>query len=299
MIVSASRRTDIPAFYSKWFANRVREGWCLVPNPFNKAQVSRVSLLPEDVDAFVFWTRNPRPLMPFLTQLDKRGLRYYFLFTLVGYPGIIDPGSPPLDFSVANFRHLAARIGPDRVIWRYDPILLSPRTGHEFHQENFRRIAVALRGATNRCIISFAKVYRKARKRLDAAIQGGPGHTDPNHPKTGELLRSLSRSARENGLQLNSCAAEEDLSPFGIYPGRCIDSRLISELFNTPVDPAKDPSQRPQCGCAPSKDIGAYDTCLFGCAYCYATSSLERAKLNHAAHDPSSPSLIPFLKSEA
>jgi hypothetical protein len=272
--------------------NRVRQGWCAVPNPFNRAQVSRVSLAPQDVDAFVFWTRNPRPLMPCLEELDGRGFRYLFLFTLIGYPGHIDPRSPRPEISIGNFHDLAARIGPDKMTWRYDPILLSDVTGVEFHEKNFRRIARVLRGATHRCVISFVKVYRKARKRLAEAVPGGLETFDPNHPRIAELLYSISAAAKEEGMRIFSCAGENDLSPFGISPSRCIDGEFIGKLFSIPITAGKDPAQRVECGCAASRDIGMYDTCLYGCAYCYATSSIEWAKANHLAHDPESPSLV-------
>jgi hypothetical protein len=263
-----------------------------VPNPFNREQVSRVSLLPEEVEAFVFWTRNPRPLMQSLDELDAMGCRYYFLFTLIGYPDRLHPGSPPLDSSIRNFRDLSARIGPRRVIWRYDPIVFSEHTGPAYHEDNFRLIASALNGHTGRCIISFMRPYRKVRARLVAAAPESLEPVDIKSSDVRGLLRSMSEIARENGMDLFSCASEEDLSRFGIHPSRCIDGELISKLFGMETAFAKDPCQRRECGCSASKDIGMYDTCLFGCAYCYATTSFERAKANHTRHDPRSPSLL-------
>ena len=292
MIVSVSRRTDIPAFYSQWFLNRIRRGWCLVPNPFNPNQVSRVTLSTAEVDAFVFWSRNPRPLMRYLDQLDDMGCRYYFLFTLIGYPDRIDPGSPPLSLSIRTFQELSARVGPQRVIWRYDPIVLSGLSGTGFHESNFGLLARELQGATGRCVISFVKPYRKARARMEAAAQGSAEPVDFGSPPIRGLLRAISEAARENGMEICSCASEQDLSAFGINPSKCIDADLISKLFAIEISAPKDPCQRKECGCAVSRDIGMYDTCLFGCSYCYATSSLERAKANYARHDPESPSLL-------
>ena len=293
MIVSASRRTDIPAFYSNWFLNRVRAGWCLVPNPFNLNQTSRVSLLAPDVDAFVFWSRNPRPLLKDLDELDAMGLRYYFLFTLVGYPRQIDPGAPPVGHSIGTFQELSARVGPRRTIWRYDPIVLSDLTGVGFHENNFRKLAAELRGAAARCVISFVQPYRKARARMEAAAAGCVDGIDFTSPRVCGLLGAISQIAAENRMQLFSCAMEQDFSAYGINPSRCIDAELISSLFGIETGAAKDPYQRKECGCAASRDIGIYDTCLFGCSYCYAASSFERAKANHARHDPDSPSLLP------
>ncbi len=293
MIVSASRRTDIPAFYAKWFLNRVRAGWCLVPNPFNPNQTSRVSLSAPEVDAIVFWSRNPRPLLKKLALLDDSGLRYYFLFTLVGYPRAIEPGAPPLEQSLRTFQELSAQVGPERTIWRYDPIVLSELSGVDFHENNFRKIASELRGAARRCVISFVQPYRKARARMEAAAPGCCDPIDFNRPRLRALLGAISQIAAENRMQLFSCAMEQDFSPFGITPSRCIDSRLISTLFDIRPTAAKDPCQRKECGCAASRDIGIYDTCLFGCTYCYATSSFQRAMENHSRHDPQNPSLIP------
>jgi hypothetical protein len=293
MIISASRRTDIPAFYSKWILNRIRMGWCLVPNPFNTNQVSRVVLSPREVDAFVFWTRNPRPLMKFLDELDDLGCRYYFLFTLIGYPDRIDPGAPPLDRSIRTFCELSARVGPQRVVWRYDPIVLSDLTGTGFHERNFRLVAQELKGATARCVISFVKPYRKARGRMEAAARGSTEPLDFGGTQISGLLSEISGCARDNRMEIFSCSSELDFSEaFGIKPSKCIDADLISELFGTRISPPKDPCQRKECGCAVSRDIGMYDTCLFGCSYCYATSSLERARANHGRHDPQSPGML-------
>ncbi len=292
MIISASRRTDIPAFYSKWFLNRVREKQCLVPNPFNKNQVSRVSLAPEDVDAFVFWTRNPRPMLSRLDELDALGYSYYFLYTLIGYPKRIDPGCPPMESVLETFLDLASRVGPDRVIWRYDPIILAGAADVAFHENRFRKIAETLNGLTRRCVVSFARTYRKAKKRVDDAIPGGIPAPDFADPALRGLLHFMASIAREQGIRMYNCAGEQDLTEFGIGPGKCIDGELIARLSGKPIAIVKDSSQRAECGCTVSKDIGMYDTCLFGCSYCYATSSLSRARSNFLRHDPGSPSLI-------
>ncbi len=292
MIVSVSRRTDIPALYSQWFMNRMRQGWCLVPNPFNPNQVSWVSLSTAEVDAFVFWSRNPRPLMRHLDELDDMGCRYYFLFTLIGYPDRIDPGSPRQDLSIRTFQELSARVGPERVIWRYDPIVLSSLSGTGFHESNFRLLARELKGATGRSVISFVEPYRKARARMEAAARGSADPVDFGSLPIRGLLSAISEAARENGMEIFSCASKQDLSEFGINPSKCIDAELISKLFSIEIDAPKDTRQRKECGCAASRDIGVYDTCLFGCSYCYATSSLERAKAEFARHDPGSPSLV-------
>ncbi|RLB32999.1 MAG: hypothetical protein DRH11_10100, partial [Deltaproteobacteria bacterium] len=166
MIISASRRTDIPAFYATWFLNRVRQGYCFVPNPFNFSQIAHISLKPEDVEVIAFWTRNPLPLLPYLKELDERGFRYYFLYTVMKNPRQLDPGSPSIDVSLESFKQLAQTIGPEKVIWRYDPIVFTSLTGLEYHKSAFQSIAGALKGLTRQVVISTVSLYRKSAKRL-------------------------------------------------------------------------------------------------------------------------------------
>lgn len=292
MIVSVSRRTDIPAFYSSWFMNRIRAGYCVVPNPFNPKQASHVSLTSDKVDLIVFWTRNAHPLLPYLSELEERGYPYYFLYTLMANPTLIDPGAPSLDVSLQNFCELSHRIGPDRVIWRYDPILFTNRSNAEFHGEKFSQIASTLRGYTRRTVLSLVHPYRKVKRRLNALAERGVELEECHGEPLGALMRSISSAARENGMELQSCAEETDLTPFDIRPGKCIDDKYIEKVFGLKLRTKKDPSQRKACGCLVSKDIGMYDSCLFGCAYCYATNSPDRARRNHDNHDEMSPSLL-------
>ena len=229
MIISASRRTDIPAFYAEWMVRRLKEGYCTVANPFNRNQVTWISLKPEDVDAIVFWTRNPRPLMPYLDELDSRGYRYYFQFTILGYPREIDAKSPTADTAVETFRELAERLGPKRVIWRYDPIVFTGMTPPAFHQENFQRLAESLRGHTRRVVVSIVDMYRKIEKRLKK-LEGTQAAVSPCDAEDfGVLMCGLAGLAGENGMEIVSCAEEIDLRPFGIFPGKCVDDRVISE----------------------------------------------------------------------
>ncbi len=288
MIISASRRTDIPAFYSQWFINRIRAGFCNVPNPFCRQQVYTVSLRPEEVEVIVFWTRNPRPLLAHLDQLDRRGFRYYFHFTIIGNPRELDPKTPPVRFSLDTFRALSDRLGPARVIWRYDPIVQSPQTPPDFHRGHFEQLADSLRGYTQRCFVSTVNLYRKARRRLVMvdADQPWPAAT------LTALMRDLAAMGQASGIEVLSCASEVDWQPCGISAGKCIDDALIARTFSLPVCGKKDPGQRKSCGCVVSKDIGMYDSCLFGCRYCYATRDFHRAQENYHQHDPHSPSLL-------
>jgi hypothetical protein len=293
MIISASRRTDIPAFYAEWMLHRLRAGYCTVANPFNRNQVSRISLRPEDVDAIVFWTRNPRPLMRYIPELDSQGYRYYFQFTILGYPREIDPKSPPAAAAVQTFRELSERLGPTRVIWRYDPIVFTGLTPPAFHRENFQRLAESLRGHTRRSVISIVDMYRKTESRM-RALEGTPAAVQPCDPAEFQrLMCDLAELARVNGMDIVSCAEEDfDLRPFGIRPGKCVDDQVITEAFGVEVLKKKDPTQRDTCGCVVSRDIGMYDSCLYGCQYCYATRKFDAAKANFDEHDPNSPSLL-------
>lgn len=292
MIISASRRTDLPAYYSEWFMNRVRARHCLVPNPFNRMQVSRVSLDPNDVDAIVFWTRNPRPLLAHLSELDDRGYRYYFLVTLMANPRQIDPGCPPVESAIQNFRRLADGIGPERVIWRYDPIFLSTATDPGFHLKAYDHIAQALKGYTYRSVVSLVHVYRKMRRRVGGLAAKGIELLPHQEETLSAMMLSLAEKATMNGMEIQSCADELNLQRYGIEPGKCVDDDLISRVLEVNLEVRKDPCQRVQCGCVASKDIGMYDSCPSGCVYCYAVTDFERARANHQAHNPEAPSLL-------
>jgi hypothetical protein len=292
MIISASRRTDIPAFYSGWVMKRIGAGYCDVPNPFNPTQISRVSLKPEDVDVIVFWTRNASPLLHRLKELDRRGYRHLFLYTVMNNPKPLDPRCPSLEEALVTFKALSDRIGPGRVVWRYDPIVFTNATPPDFHKKAYEEISMHLRGYTTRSIISVVNLYRKIRQRMSGLAEKGIELTECKEEAFGELMAFMAAIARDRGMALSSCAQEKGLTGYGVLPGKCIDDTQIREAFGLEVNPVKDPSQRKACGCVVSKDIGMYDTCLYGCAYCYATRSFDKAKENYRRHDPDSPALI-------
>ena len=230
--------------------------------------------------------------MPFLSELDSRGYRYCFLYTLMNNPRCMDPKSPPLEAGLNTFRTLAGDIGPERVIWRYDPIVPSNITDSEFHKQTHAEIARSLRGYTIRSVISFVDMYRKLKKRMDDLEKNGIKLYEPPDEVRDDILWSMARSAAQNGMEIAASAEEIDLSGHGIKPGKCIDGPYLSDIFGLDLKWKKDPSQRKSCGCVVSKDIGMYNSCLFECAYCYATTSFKRARTNYKAHDPESISLI-------
>ncbi|MEI6972380.1 MAG: DUF1848 domain-containing protein [bacterium] len=289
MIISASRRTDIPAFYADWFMNRVRAGFCMVRNPRNPKQTTWVSLGPADVDAVVFWSKNPEPMLRHLHELDTMRFHYYFLFTINDYPVSLEPHVPPLAGRLATFRDLAGRIGKGRVVWRYDPVILSACLDAASHRRAFDKIARSLEGYTQRVTISIVDLYSGTRRRLAAVerLTGDRFVRDPfSLPRLEDLVRGLSSIAADRGMDIQSCAEDDRLSRFGINPGKCVDDGLVSSECGITVSSAKDRGQREKCGCVRSRDIGANDSCVHGCEYCYATSSMERAVATYNAHDP-------------
>lgn len=270
MIISASRRTDIPRFFAPWFIDRIREGYCLVPNPRNPRQITRISLDPADVTALVFWTRFPEPLLSGLDEIEARGIPYYFQYTITGYPPHYEKNAPALPQTLECFQKIARRIGPERIIWRYDPIFFTKDMDAEWHLANFSRISRALAGHCRQVIISLMDEYRKtlvALREEGIDYAGNPLH----HPGLRPFLAALSGIAASCGMTMASCAESTDFAAIGISHAHCIDATLIARLTGKPFAWRKDRSQRPSCGCTVSRDIGTPDTCRGGCIYCYAT----------------------------
>jgi len=270
MIISASRRTDIPAFYSDWLMDKIRKGFCSTANPFNPNQITEISLKPEFVDVIVFWTKNANPLMMHLTELDDRGYKYYFQYTVNGYPELLEPKIPPIDECLSTFRELSNKIGPEKVIWRYDPIIFTNLTDTDYHLNKFEQIANNLAGYTNRVVVSIFDEYRGALARLSKLANKGVQVTQlPETDAFNTFSKRLFEIAKATNMEITSCA-ENKFDPSIIKPGKCIDNELIMKVFNIDVSNEKDKHQRAECGCVQSKDIGVYDTCQHGCVYCYA-----------------------------
>jgi hypothetical protein len=294
MIVSVSRRTDIPAFYSEWFMNRVRAGFALVPNPFFPEKASRVDLCPEAVDALVFITRNPGPLLPHLDELESRGCRFCFQITITGYPRILEPRVIAADEAVRLFRKLSDRIGPAKMTWRFDPIVLSTPTSEDFIVESFRALAGNLRGATGRVIVSFVDYYKKvstAFRKLEreAGISFFDARRDPE--TLYRVAARIAAAAHDHAMEIFSCAERHDFASVGIQRGKCIDAEYLGRIFGRTIRAPKAGNQRKDCGCDDSRDIGAYGTCLHGCIYCYAGGSRRPAAGAAPRYDPQNPCL--------
>lgn len=279
MIISASRRTDIPAFYADWFVNRLREGYVLVPNPYNRKQIKHVTLSPERVDCIVFWTKNPEKLMPYLDEIEGMGYSFYFEYTLTGYGRDVEGHLPDKGKLVENFTILSEKIGKERVDWRYDPVFLDKVYDMERHMRMFEELCKSLSGHLSRCIISFIDLY-------GPKTAGFEGLTKAQIYAAAE---GFSRIGGEYGIPLYACAEKEDLKALGINRSSCIDPDKVENITGKKLFVDKDKNQRAECGCAESVDIGMYDTCLHGCRYCYATGSVKKAGARAGSHLPSSP----------
>jgi len=282
VIVSASRRTDIPAFHAEWFVRRLQAGFTKWTNPFNGTP-QYISLV--KTRAIVFWSKDPQPMLAHLAELDRRGIGYYFQFTLNDYEAEgLEPGVPPLSERIATFRELAQTIGKAKVVWRADPLLLADGLDVDRLMERVARIGERINPCTEKLVIAFADIerYAKVRNRLR---KFGRGCRELLPEEMRAFAERLIIVARAWGLTVATCAEAIDLTDLGIGQNKCIDDKLLARVLSHDEDlmrflgPAdlrdafKDKGQRKECGCIVSKDIGSYDTCPHGCRYCYAISS--------------------------
>ena len=327
MIISASRRTDIPAFYSEWLVNRLKEGFALVRNPRNYHQLSRIALTPEQVEGIVLWTKNPAPMLDRLPAL--KDYVYYFQFTLTPYGRDVEPGLPDKDrVMIPVFQELSRRIGRERVVWRYDPIFFGRTHTPQWHLQRFHEMAARLSGYTEECVISFLDYYRNTQKQME-----GLGLVELASEERTVFLRKLAQAAAGYGLRLKACAEDPSFRALGILPSSCVDAARLErvrggresagssredigggragigshqECMNgsqagisgdleragrRPVPAGRDRNQRPLCGCAASVDIGVYNTCAHGCRYCYANYNPAAVRGNRERYSPEEPLL--------
>ena len=287
MIISASKRTDIPSYYGQWFVNRLRDGYVLVQNPYNRDRYSKAILIRECVDIIVFWTKNPKPFLKYLSEIDEMGYPYYFQFTLTPYGREIEKGLPDKEELIEIFVAISDKIGKNRVVWRYDPIIIDDTYTLDYHREKFSYMAKKLSNSTNRCVISFVDSYKNVTARMGK---------DPSYKMTENnilaIAKLLSNIAKENNIELFTCAEEICLEQFGIQHGACIDKKLIENILGQNINSRKGKNQRNTCLCVESIDIGTYNCCANGCNYCYALTNEKLALANMARHNPNSPILI-------
>ncbi len=313
LIVSASRATDIPAFHSDWFFRRLAEGYCVWFNPFS-GRKSYISL--QRTKAVVFWSKNPAPMLPRVEELDQHGLCYYFQFTLNDYEKeCFEPNVPPLEKRLETFRRLAEKLGPERMVWRFDPIILSESITCDEMLTRFQRLGNVLAGYTKKIVISFIYIdrYTKVRNNLRSLA---PTCREPHETEMLYLGEKMAGAAQKWGMKVYSCCTDVDLAPVGIEKSRCVDPDIllricrdeelyhflagdapVQNLFGEPTlnyKALKDKGQRKPCGCVWSKDIGQYNTCPHFCVYCYANNSRKCVERNEAHFAVDSESILPI-----
>lgn len=289
MIISASYRTDVPAYYRDWFLNRLAAGYAEVRNPYS-GKVARVSLAADDVSGFVFWTRNPAPFTGGFEAVAARGTPFTIQMTITGYPRALEPGVLDTNAAIAAFRDLAKTWGPRAAVWRYDPELISDITNTDWHLQNFAKLGAALEGATDEVVLSHAHIYRKTARNLDKAAEVAKfSWQDPTDEAKRTFLTNLAEIAGAHGMAPSLCA-QPDLLSDSLAPARCIDAKRLSDVAGVRIR-SRQRGQRPGCLCAEARDIGRYDTCAQGCAYCYANQSRAAAARNVQDHHPLSESL--------
>jgi len=285
-ITSVSRRTDVPAFYGDWFMRRLREGYAGVVNPFGGKRYL-VSLKPQDVSCFVFWSKDFTPFIEPLETLDRLGYRFYFNYTLTALPAVFE-SHVDKDAALKTLLYLSERYSPGHINWRFDPIILSDLTDEAFYLDAFHRLAARLAGRVERCYFSFVSLYSKVRRNFaQMQEQAGIHVTDPHVEAKIALAERLASIAQQYGIRMYSCCGEYLLNP-SIQKAHCIDGALIQQLFSPAEFAYKNKPTRKECGCTESVDIGTYDTCPHGCIYCYANANKAVANRAFNDHDPES-----------
>lgn len=283
MIINTGQRTDIPAFYAEWFANRLREGFVCVRNPYFPEQVSRYRLDPSVVDVIGFCTKNPAPMFPYMDLLKAYG-QYWFI-TITPYGKDIEPNVPDKHKLLDNFKILSENVGINAVVWRYDPIFLSDKYTERYHLHAFEQIAAELDGYTKTVVISFIDMYPKVRRNF-------PEVREVTKEQRLMIGKEMIKIAASHGMLLKTCAEGDELSPYGAYCGGCMRiedyERAIGKRLNVP----KRKGARAECACYLACDIGAYNTCRHFCRYCYANAEPATVLAQSRLHDPESPFLI-------
>jgi len=294
-VISASRRTDIPAFYSEWFMNRIRDGYVRWVNPFSRL-VHRISLRPEDVMALVLWSKNYAPLLPYLDELDASGYRMIFHFTINGLPKAFEPRVPDAADMVECAHALSRRYGQDAVLWRYDPVLVSSITDRQYHLNRFRELCAALEGVVKRCYFSFTVFHNKVRKNaVGLCRETGIVLYDLPTADRIEIANALAGIASEHGIEMLACCGDYLLGG-KIKKAHCTDADLLRRLYPHRSRHLIEAPTRNGCGCCECTDIGTYDTCSHGCVYCYANSKAQAALRNYERHDPKSDMLGRYVE---
>ena len=283
MIISASRRTDIPCYYSEWFMQRLKAGYVLARNPMNYSQVSYISLSKDVVDCIVFWTKDAENITDKLQEIDKLGFKYCFQYTITPYDSDIEHNLRDKKEIIKNFQLISSKIGKKCMIWRYDPIIVNDKYTIEYHIKAFDKLCGELSLYANKVIISFVDIYKKLdsidiHEIDDATIK--------------ELSKEFGLIAKNNHIKIQTCSEHYDLSEYGIQKGGCIDINTIENVCGYGLKISSDKGQRKKCQCVESIDIGMYNTCLNDCIYCYANGNKETVRRNYMSHNPQAEFLI-------
>lgn len=283
MILNTGSRTDIPAYYSDWFYNRVREGYVLARNPYNPSQITKYLLNPEVIDIMVFCTKNPQPMLDRLSLLDA--FDTFWFVTITPYGKDIEPYVPPKDQVIAAFCQLSDLVGRKRMSWRYDPIFITDKYSVAYHIEQFRMMAKALSGYTDQCVVSFIDLYEKTKKNFS-------GVRSVTAQEQEQLIAAFSESARDNSLQIHLCCENAGLVRENVDADGCMSKDVLEKALGCRLDVPKKKAARSECSCLLGADIGAYNTCGHGCLYCYANYDRETVVRNMKLHNAASPLLI-------
>ena len=287
MIISASCRTDIPAFHAAWLRRRLDAGEAWVRNPYG-GRPYRVDLSEAFAQAFVFWTRNPGPALPIFSHLAQNDRPFYVQMTITGYPSCVEARTPPLKQAISLARTVADRYGSRALVWRYEPILFARGLDANFHKTNFVRLAHELAGCVDEVTVAFTAFYAKTRRNLTQAI-GADAFWDPEPERKYDLLAYLAQHARNCGLRLSLCTQPQLQLP-GVDAAACIDAKRLTMIAKRPIRAVRR-GTRPGCFCYESRDIGAYDSCNHGCAYCYAVNKHDNVRQRLIQADSRSPFL--------
>lgn len=261
MIISASRRTDIPSLHTKWFLNRLKEEYVITQNPISKNNFYKIPLNKNIVDIIVFWSKNPN--IDFLKEVRDLGYEFYLHFTITPYNKNIERNIPDKNLLIKNFQIIIKLFGKEKIIWRYDPIILNDDFDANYHINNFKNFADNLNGYTDECIFSFVQIYSKIKNNIK----------NINDDDKLLLIENMKEISEKNNIKLKSCSQDFDnITNIRVEKSACIDKERIQKILGYSIKEKKDKSQRKLCNCIESIDIGIYNTCTNGCIYCYANS---------------------------
>lgn len=283
MIINTGCRTDIPAYFSEWFFNRIKEGYVYVRNPYYKNQVMKYMLTPNVVDCLSFCTKNPGPMLPRIHEID--GFSQFWFVTITPYRKEIEPNVPDKEKVIEDFKKLSKVIGAEKIGWRYDPIFISDKYTLESHIENFEKMADELAGYTHDCVISFIDLYEKTKRNF-------PGVKAVTKEEQYIIAKEFVHIGEKYDIQIKTCVEGQELSKYGVDGSGCMTKSVIERAIGVSLKVKQKKYARGGCNCLLGNDIGAYNTCGHGCAYCYANYDQITVMNNMKLHNPKSPFLI-------